>query len=64
MDSAIPCLSGGLAKNDKIMSLFVLFFRLFGYFESLTFFENGGTNLRPNQSNMLFCQFLKDTAIK
>ena len=33
----IPCLSTGLAKNDTIMSTFVLFFRLFGHFESLAF---------------------------
>ena len=29
MHGVIPCLSTGLAKNDKIMSMFVLFFRLF-----------------------------------
>ena len=45
--SVVPCLSTGLAKNDKIMSMFVLFSRLFGHFESLAFFENGGTNLTP-----------------
>ena len=38
----IPCLSSGLAKIDKIMSMFVLVSWLFGYFESLAFFENGG----------------------
>ena len=27
--SVIPCLSTGLAKNDKVMSMFVLFFRVF-----------------------------------
>ena len=36
--SVVPCLSTGLAKNDKIMSMFVLFSRLFGHFESLAFF--------------------------
>ena len=51
--SVVPCLSTGLAKNDKIMSMFVLFSRLFGHFESLTFFENRGTNLTPKQSNIL-----------
>ena len=40
--SVVPWLSTGLAKNDKIMSMFVLFSRLFGHFESLAFFENGG----------------------
>ena len=52
--SVAPCLSTGLAKNDKIMSMFVLFSRLFGYFESKAFFENEGTNLTPKQSNMIF----------
>ena len=37
--SVVPCLSTGLAKNDKIMSMFVLFSRLFGHFESLAFFQ-------------------------
>ena len=35
----VPCLSTGLAKNDKIMSMVVLFSRLFGHFESLAFFR-------------------------
>ena len=52
--SVVPCLSTGLAKNDKIISMFVLFSRLFGHFESLAFLENGGTNLTPKQSNMIF----------
>ena len=49
----VPCLSTGLAKNDKIMSMFVLFSRLSGHFESLAFFENRGTNLTPKQSNII-----------
>ena len=52
--SVVPCLSTGLAKNDKIMSMFVLFSRLFGHIQSLAFFENGETNLTPKQSNMIF----------
>ena len=52
--SVVPCLSTGLAKNNKIMSMFVLFSQLFGHFESLAFFENGKTNLTPKQSNMIF----------
>ena len=40
--SVIPCLSNGLAKNDKIMSMFVLFSRLFGHFEGLAFFRKWG----------------------
>ena len=53
--SVMPCLSSDLAKNDKIMSMFVLFPGFFGHFESLAFsFENRGTNITPNQSNMIF----------
>ena len=40
--SVVPCLSTGLAKNDKIMSMFVLFSRLFGHFESLAFYRKWG----------------------
>ena len=36
--SVIPCLSSDLAKNDKVMSMFVLFPGFFGHFESLAFF--------------------------
>ena len=35
----VSCLSSGLAKNNKIMSMFVLFSRLFGNFESLAFYQ-------------------------
>ena len=53
--SVIPCLSIGLAKKDKSISLFVQYFAgFFGHFECLAFFENGGTNLTPNQSNSIF----------
>ena len=47
--NVVPCLSSGLAKNSKMMSMFVLFSRLFCHFESLAFFESGGTNLTPKQ---------------
>ena len=40
--NVIPCLSSGLAKNDKIMSMFVLCSLLFDHFDSLAFFKNGG----------------------
>ena len=46
----MACLSTSLAKNDKIMSMFVLFSRLFGNFESLA----SSKNLTPKQSNMIF----------
>ena len=52
------CLSTDLAKNDKIMSMFVPFSGFFGYFESLAFFPKwgggGGADLTPKQSNMIF----------
>ena len=35
--SVVPCLSSGLAKNNKMMSMFLLFSRLFCHFESLSF---------------------------
>ena len=36
--SVMLCLFTDLAKNDKIMSMFVLFSGFFGHFESLAFF--------------------------
>ena len=35
----IPCLSSGLAKNNKIMSVFVIFFGFFDHFERLALFR-------------------------
>ena len=49
--SVVPCLSTGLAKNDKIMSMFVLFSRLSGHFESLSlafFSKMGGQTLHQS----------------
>ena len=40
--SVIPCLSGGLARNNKIISMFVLFSCLFGQFEILAFLSKMG----------------------
>ena len=40
--SVISCLSCGLAKNDKIMSMFVPVPRIIGHFESLAFFSKMG----------------------
>ena len=53
--SVMLCLSTDLAKNDKIMSMFVPFFRLFlAILKVWLFFQNGGRNLTPKQSNMIF----------
>ena len=43
------CLSTDLAKNDKIMSMFVPFFPAFlAILKVWLFFQNGGTNLTPS----------------
>ena len=60
--SVIPWLSSGLAKNNKIMSTFVLFSRLFDHFESLAFFENGGQTL--HQSTMFLVNFSKSSQLR
>ena len=53
--SVIPCLSSGLAKNNKIMSIFLLFSRLFGNFESLAFFSKmGGQTLHQSSQTGYF----------
>ena len=51
----VSCLSSGLAKNDKITSMFVLLSRLFHYFESLAFSKmEGETNLTSKQPDRIF----------
>ena len=63
--SVIPCLSNGLAKNDKIRSMFVLFSWLFGHFEGLAFFSKiEGHTLHQSSQAWYLSQFLKDTMIK
>ena len=52
--SGVPCLSSGLAKNNKIMSMFVQLSRLFAVFKVWLFFENRETNLTPKQSSRMF----------
>ena len=47
--NVVPCLSSGLAKNNKMMSMFVLFSRLFAILKVWLSFESGGTNLTPKQ---------------
>ena len=47
--SVIPCLSNGLAKNDKIRSMFVLFSQLFWPFLRFGFFSKmGGRTLHQS----------------
>ena len=59
----IPSLSSGLAKNNKIVPMLVLFSWLFGHFENLVFFENVG---KPHTKAVKhdFSQFFKGTTIK
>ena len=43
--SVILCMSNGLAKNNKIISMFVLFSCFFGHFKSMAFFSKMGDKL-------------------
>ena len=52
--SVIPCLSSGLAKNNKIMSMFVFFSGFLAILKIWLFFENRGTKLTPKQSYRMF----------
>ena len=52
--SVVPCLSSGLAKNNKIMSMFVQLSQIFSVFKVWLFFENEETNLTPKQSSGMF----------
>ena len=62
--SVMPCLSSGLAKNNKIMSMFVLFSLLFSHFESLAFFESGGDKPYTKAVKQdIFSQFFKGSTI-
>ena len=57
--SVVPCLSSGLAKNNKIMLMFVIFPGVFlPFWKTVFFFENVGTNLTPKQSNRMFLSCL------
>ena len=62
--SVVPCLSSGLAKNNKIMSMFVQLSRLFAFFKVWLFFENGEQTLHQSSQAGCFSQFLKGTTIK
>ena len=61
--SVVPCLSSGLAKNNKIMSMFVLFSGFFGHFESLAFFKKVEHTLHQSGQEDVFSQFLKGATI-
>ena len=52
--SVTPCLSSDLAKNDRVVSMFVLFPGFLAILEFWLFFENRETNITPKQSNMIF----------
>ena len=58
----VLCLSSGLAENKKIMSMFVLFSRLFRHFGSLAFFRKCGDKAHTKAVKQdVFSQFLKGT---
>ena len=55
--SVMLCLSTDLAKNDKILSnvnVCPIFPAFLAILKVWLFFQNGGTNLTPKQSNMIF----------
>ena len=52
--NVITCLSGGLAKNNKIMSMFVL---AFSHFESLALFSKIARAVNCKVLLMLRCKF-------
>ena len=52
--SVKPCLSSGLNKNDKIMSMFIILLAFMATLKVWLFCENGGTNLTLKQSKRCF----------
>ena len=62
--SVVPCLSSGLAKNNKIMSMFVQLFRLFLPFLRFGFFSKMvRQTLHQSSQTGCFSQFLKGTTL-
>ena len=62
--SAMPCLSSGLAKNNKIISMFVLFYQLFWPFSKFDFYRKreGKPYIKAVKQNLLV-NFLKFATI-
>ena len=52
--SVVPCLFSGLAKNNKIMSMFVLFSRPFCNFESLEICGFWGCFLETKVTTLMY----------
>ena len=52
--SVVPCLSTGLAKMIKLCQCLSYFPGFLAILKVWLFFENGGTNLTPKQSNLIF----------
>ena len=63
--TVVPCLSSGLAKNNKIMSMFVLLPGFLGHFKSLSCFQNWGDKpcTKAVQQDV-FSLFFKGATIK
>ena len=63
--SVVECLSSGLAKNNKIMSMFVLFSRLFRPFRKFGFFPKRRDKPYTKEvKEDVFSQLFKGTTIK
>ena len=61
--SVIPCLPSGLAKNNKIMSMSVLFSRNFGHLKVLFFSKMEDKPYTRVDKQDVFSQFFKRTTI-
>ena len=59
--SVIPCFPSSLATSNNIMSMFVLFSWLFGYFESLDFSKMVGQTLLQSSQTGSFSRFSEGT---
>ena len=58
--SVVPCLSCGLAKNNKMMSMFVLFSRLFAILKIWLFLSKmGGQTLHKAVKQNVLVNFQK-----
>ena len=62
--SVVPCLSSGLAKNSKIMSMFVQLSGFFAVFKVWLFSKMGRQTLHQSSQAGCFSQFLKGRTIK
>ena len=63
--SVVPCLSSGLAKNDKLCPCLFYVIGFFGHFEIWPFFRKWGDKpCTKSVKQDVFSQFFKGTAFK